>query len=155
MATYNPYLYSNPYQSGAMPQWNVPQPQLSTMPSQPEPLKWVEGKVGAQAYQMPPGWPANSPIALWDTTEPVIWLKSVNQMGMPNPLQKLTYKMEEQPNTMLPAGQSGNAQPDMSQYVTKSDLEQLRQEIRGAMNSGNNQNGSNYGGQNGNRGGNK
>ena len=76
----------------------------------------------------------NSPIALWDSTDTVIYLKSVNQNGIPNPIQKLHYTIEEQPNPLLMSGQSGaqngsQSGADMSNYVTKDDFEALRQEI--------------------------
>ena len=64
-------------------------------------------------------------------------------MGIPNPMQIMHYTLEEAPAN-LTSGQSGAAQ-DMSQYVTKSDLDQLRQEIRSLQQSGpngQNQNGS-------------
>jgi hypothetical protein len=73
-------------------------------------------------------------------------------------MQTLSFTIDPQQN--LPAGQSGamsGTAQDMSNYVTKQDLEQLRNEIRqmnqsGAMNgNSNNQNG----GSNSNRGGNR
>lgn len=129
---------------------------------QPKVMEWVEGEIGAKAFQMPAGWPANTPIPLWDSTDTVIYLKSVNQMGMPNPMQKLKYTIEETQQQALMSGASGNSMSgqDMSQFVTKQDLEQLKQEIRNMGNGGNNtntatnQNGSNSS-QNGNRGGNR
>ena len=38
--------------------------------------KWVDGEVGARAYQIPPGTPAGVTIPLWDTNDMVIYLKS-------------------------------------------------------------------------------
>jgi len=100
-------------------------------------IKWVDGEVGAKAYQMPQGWPANQPIDLWDTNDTVIYLKSVNPMGMPNPLQKAHYTLEEYRGTGPSTPVSGAAaaehevaaMPDMSQYVKKEDLERLRQDM--------------------------
>lgn len=127
-------------------------------------MGWVDGEIEARGRQMPQG---VTQYAMWDTNRQVIYLKSLNQMGMPNPMQILHYTIEEQQGT-LPAGQStegGNSGADMSQYVTKQDFEQLRNEIRnlsrgnsGQGNSGSNQNGSNSGqngGNSGNRGGNR
>lgn len=149
-ASFSPYVN---------PQLQMPQQSYAPAPSQgPKMMEWVEGEVGAKAYQMPNGWPANSPIPLWDSTDTVIWLKSWGPMGIPNPLQKITYVMPEQQNSamlMSGNGQSGAAQPDMSQYVTKQDMEQIKQDLMNAMNgtsssrTGYSQNG------NQNRGGNK
>lgn len=98
-------------------------------------LKWVDGEVGAKAWQMPSGWPANTPIALWDTNDTVIYLKSINPMGMPNPLQKAHYKLEnyQQVSPM----KSGDAEPstDMSEYVKKSDLEKMKQDLMDTIGS--------------------
>lgn len=133
-------------------------------------MKWVEGEVGAKAFQMPKGWPANKPIPLWDTTDTIIWVKSWGPMGIPNPMQKLKYEMENTQQQMLMAGNagvSGNAATEASegQFVTKDDLESMKREIMEAVkaghsgnaavnvqNPGNNQNGN---GRNGNRGGNQ
>lgn len=146
-----PYTYQNPYMPqqlsyGANPQLQTPYQQpMQMQQSYTQPpvkcMEWVEGEIGAKAFQMPQGWPANTPIPLWDSTDTVIYLKSVNQMGVPNPMTKIKYTIEEQQNQMmLPQGQSqqnngmsGTNQPDMSQYVTKNDLEQMKKELREAM----------------------
>ena len=107
---------------------------------QPVGIVWVDGEVGAKAYQLPAGWPVNAPMPLWDTNDTIIYLKSTNQMGMPNPIQKVRYTMEEQPK-MAPAmsGQaalpSGENHPDMSQYVRKDELEQMKEELKAAITS--------------------
>ena len=141
---YNPYnffpvTYPQQY-STAM------NPQLSPTPGQQgysgapamKPMEWVEGEVGAKAFQMPQGWPANQPIPLWDSTDTVIYLKSWSQMGIPNPMQKLKYEMPQQ-NQML---QSGNMSGTASngEYITKEDFEAFKTEMREAMK---NQNGEN------------
>lgn len=145
-AYYNPYnffpaTYGNMY-AQPIPQQNLGQPQ--GMVDVDLTMKWVEGEVGAKAFQMPQGWPTNRPIALWDSTDTVIWLKSWNQLGVPNPMQKLKYELPEQA-PVLPAasGQSKSAESsaiDMSQYVTKNDLAQLKEEIQNMLKF--NQNGS-------------
>ena len=166
---YNPYnFYPASYMQNVYPNMNQPQMQQSYAPQanqSPKMMEWVEGEVGAKAFQMPNGWPANSPIPLWDSTDTVIYLKSWGPMGIPNPMQKLKYEMPDQQQQALLAagvGQSGstgqdnqqNNMPDMSQYVTKSDFDELRKEIRNMNSSATNQNGSNAGQQQ-NRGGNR
>lgn len=134
---YMPNLYGQqPY---AQPM-NMPIPQQSYSPppqQQSQPVQgmiWVDGEVGAKAFQMPQGWPAGAWIPLWDTNDTVIYLKSTNQMGMPNPLQKIHYTMEENKNqSMLPA-------PETQNYVTKNELEQMKNELKELLKQ--NQNGS-------------
>lgn len=141
---YMPSLYYG-QQSFTQPITNMPitQQSYSPPPQQTPPAQgmiWVDGEVGAKAYQMPQGWPSGTPIALWDTNDTVIYLKSNNQMGMPNPLQKIHYTLEENKNqSMLPAGNLSGS-PDMQNYVTKSDFEQMKNELKEMLKQ--NQNGS-------------
>ena len=96
-------------------------------------LIWVDGEVGAKAYQLPAGWPSNQPIALWDTNDTVIYLKSTNPMGMPNPLQKAHYTLDCMKTGEKTTGYSGDTEPkcnhDMSQYVKKEDMERMKQDL--------------------------
>ena len=122
-------------------------------------VTWVDGEIEARGRQIPQG---VTQFYMFDTNKPVIYLKSVNQMGMPNPMQILDYTIRENNSQNLLSGQtmSGtNNNIDMSQYVTKQDLEVLRNEIRqmgqsGANSTGSNQSSANNN-QNGNRGGNR
>ena len=99
-------------------------------------LIWVDGEIGAKAYQMPSGWPANQPIALWDTNDTVIYLKSTNPMGMPNPLQKAHYTLEGMSSGEKTQGYSGDHEPrDMGDYVKKDDMERMKQDLLEAINS--------------------
>ncbi len=121
----------------------TPQPQYSQQAApvaQPQPSQptqtgiiWVDGEVGAKAQQLPPGWPANTPMPLWDTNDTIIYLKSTNPMGMPNPLQKLYYRMEDAPQqsgqafrSAAPALMSGETE---GHYVTRDDLEKMKEEL--------------------------
>ena len=127
--SYLPATYQPSWNYGGMNQQMYPQYQQN-MPAQQTQngpgLIWVDGEVGAKAYQMPQNWPANQPIALWDTNDTVIYLKSINPMGMPNPLQKACYKLEG-----MNSGEkvSGHAEPDMSEYVRKEDLDKMKHEL--------------------------
>lgn len=150
---YNPYnfypaSYSPAYGNISYGGPTIPMQQSTS--TQYKSMEWVEGEVGAKAFQMPQGWPANQPIPLWDSTDTVIYLKSWSPMGMPNPMQKLHYNMEEQKT--LPQGNvSGTEASDMSQYVTKSDFESMKndfKELKEILKSQgqNNQNGNQNGG---------
>lgn len=129
--------YQQPYQPTAM---SYAQPQQQRVG-----IEWVDGEVGAKAFQLPVGWPANAPMPLWDTNDTVIYLKSINQMGMPNPLQKVRYTMEDQPRmpaamssqAALPPGdaQQNQPMPDMSEYVRKDELNQMKEELKAAITS--------------------
>lgn len=105
-------------------------PQAQTSGTCMHGLIWVDGEIGAKAYQMPQGLPANQPIALWDTNDTIIYLKSVNPMGMPNPIQKARYTLEEQRGTSGARNASQDVVvPDMSEYVRKDDMERMKREL--------------------------
>lgn len=139
-----PMYSANTYQNYQQPQMQYAQAGGMSYQNQQSPvgIVWVDGEVGAKAYQLPANWPVNAPMPLWDTNDTIIYLKSTNQMGMPNPLQKVHYTMEEAPRTPV-MGQSGQTQPalpagehtaqDMSHYATKDDLEQMKEELKAAM----------------------
>lgn len=125
--------YSQAMQNAAYSPQNT-----SNYMQQPVGIVWVDGEVGAKAYQLPPGWPVNAPMPLWDTNDTIIYLKSTNQMGMPNPIQKVRYVMEEPPKaSQAMAGQSRLSQAegnqDMSQYVKRDELEQMKEELKEAI----------------------
>lgn len=164
---YNPYNFYPVQYANQMGYSGMQSPQSIVMPQQSmaqqpqlKAMEWVEGEVGAKAFQMPQGWPANQPIPLWDSTDTIIWLKSWGPMGIPNPMQKLKYVMPEQNQQYLMAanndGNSGeNRTTDMSNFATKDDINALRDEVRQmsmrgtARNVGtNNQNGSSMNTQN-------
>lgn len=145
--TYNAYQpyptnsYQQQYSQAYQPQYTMPQNNTSyAAQQQPVGIVWVDGEVGAKAYQLPSIWPVNAPMPLWDTNDTIIYLKSTNQMGMPNPIQKVRYTMEEAPKmapamssqAALPAGDS-QPMPDMSEYVKKDDLERMKEELKAVM----------------------
>lgn len=102
-------------------------------PQQTQGLIWVDGEVGAKAYQLPPGWPANTPLALWDTNDTVIYLKSTNQMGMPNPLQIAHYQLEERvPKHSWAAGREDYTEQTWGEEAynkMQMEMKELRDEI--------------------------
>ena len=146
-----PVPYQNNWGYSGVGQQMYPQYQQSAMAQQPQiqqtqseyGLIWVDGEVGAKAYQIPAGLPANQPIALWDTNDTVIYLKSTNPMGMPNPLQKAHYRLEGGNSGERTQGFSGDEkQPseiDTSMFVKKEDMERMKQDLMdaiGAMGTG-------------------
>ena len=143
MANY-PVPYQNSWNYGGIGQQMYPTtfPQVSqaavpqaTPTQSAQGLIWVDGEVGAKAYQLPAGLPANQPIALWDTNDTVIYLKSVNPMGMPNPLQRAHYTLDGMKSGEKREGYSGDSKPDMSEYVRKEDLERMKQDLMDTIGS--------------------
>lgn len=132
--------YSQPgYMQQPMQSYQQPQ-------TQAQGICWVDGEIGAKAQALPAGWPANAPFPMWDANDQIIYLKSINQMGMPNPIQKLHYTIEDMPKTpimqhsraALPGGeQPVEVGPDMSEYVRRDELEQMKEELKTAITSAN------------------
>ena len=126
-------------------QQNAQQQMPASIPQNGPGLIWVDGEIGAKAYQLPQGLPANQPVALWDTNDTIIYLKSVNQMGMPNPIQKAHYTLEEYRGTGPAKSISRDVEPapDLSEYVRKDDMDRMKQELMDAISNvstnGNNQ----------------
>lgn len=88
----------------------------------------VDGEIGAKAFPFQTG--STEPVALWDLNDSVFYLRTYNQAGFPNPLEKYRF-VKEEIMPALPAGQSGAAQSiDTSGLVTKAEFDGLRQEIR-------------------------
>ena len=99
---YNGGYYPQYNQSGAMPdvlnhykgQYQQPMPQMQQnipqqpmqMPVQPMPQKptndiiWVQGEAGAKGYLVAP----NNTVVLWDTENPVIYIKTADMNGIPS-----------------------------------------------------------------------
>lgn len=142
---YSPYpaypsnSYQQQYSQAGMQQAQYPQMSQGLPSQQPVGIVWVDGEVGAKAYQLPTGWPVNAPMPLWDTNDTIIYLKSTNQMGMPNPIQKVRYTMDEQARSApamqssqaaLPSGAGGQ---DMTQYVRRDELETMKEELKAAI----------------------
>ena len=138
---YTPQTYGQPYgqmYNYGMTQATQPQYQQQQTQQQPSGMIWVDGEIGAKAYQIPAGWTPNTPLPLWDTNDTVIYLKSINQMGIPNPLQKIHYTMgnqQSQTANLMSGNHSGDSEPvdpsprGMEAFATKKDLEKIRQEI--------------------------
>lgn len=125
---------------------------------------WVDGEQAARSYQLPAGWPANTPFALWDSNDRVIYWKSINQLGAPNPLIKIPYQWDDaqQNRQVLPVSGTVSEASATDNLATKDEVNRLKEEIMGLKDMlvnrmpmmQANQNGSNNG-QNQNRGGNK
>lgn len=137
---YNPYPTYTPTGYTAQPQMQQPGPAYAAPPLQTQTgIIWVDGEVGAKAHQLPAGWPVNNPLPLWDANDTLIYLKSTNQMGMPNPLQRLRYTMEDpmqsQPDrrSATPALMSGDPIEEERKYVTHDDLERMKNELQAAI----------------------
>lgn len=124
--------YSYQDYGGYYPRFNAqPQPQPQPMPqaqpmAQPMPqppqnngIIWVQGEAGAKSYLVAP----NSSVALWDSEQDTIYIKSADTSGMPS-MKILDYTIREQGKTHSQAAPIQNAD-----YVTREELEAFKGEI--------------------------
>ena len=96
-----------------------PQPQINQNQNQNNPIIWVSGEAGAKAFLVAP----NTTVQLWDSENPVIFLKSADASGMPS-MKILDYTIregEKPQNTPL--------KNDPNNYATKEELNAFRSEI--------------------------
>lgn len=103
--------YNNFY--GAYPQYGM---QSQASPSNSG-LIWVQGEAGAKSYLVAP----NTTVALWDSEDKVIYLKSADNLGMPS-IRVLDYTMRG--DTPV----AGNFAPN-SEFVTKDYISTIEKKI--------------------------
>lgn len=92
-------------------------------------FSFVKGEQGAISYMVPP----NSTALLMDSESTHFWLKSTDASGMPFPLRKFAFNEETQQSsnsTMQQFATSTNESVDMSQYVKKSELDEILKQLK-------------------------
>lgn len=109
---YTPYMAAQP-----APQVQVPQPQ---QPQTQSSILWVQGEAGAKAY--PVG--AGNSVLLMDTEDSVMYIKTVDVSGMPQPLRVFDYVERSA------QGRSGAAAVANADTVTREEFEALREDVR-------------------------
>lgn len=133
---YNPAMYGSYGMYGNTYGQYQQQPvqQATYQPMQPSGgMVWVDGETEAKGKPLPAG---TSQFAMWDINEPVIYIKSLNPMGIPNPLKKIHYKMEEMQDSGMGGGSnlmSGEEEKDDTAYVKRNELQSMKEEIMQAI----------------------
>ena len=114
-------LYNNGYPASYTPMYQPYTPvqvqQQNVAPVQGG-LNWVTGEAGAKAYLVAP----NTTVALWDSEDQVVYLKSADASGMPS-MKVLDYTIRE-------VGKSNDADKTAN-YATSDDIEAINGVIDG------------------------
>ena len=137
-----PYSYTTyPYgQANTAPQYaNQQMPQMNygyANSVNNKNIIWVAGQAGAEAYQMEPG----SRAVLLDSKDQVFYIKVVGPDGRPEPL--MAFKYEPLNLNVHSDSSQSTQQPDMSNYATKDDINELREYLKNMSNNTQNQRGS-------------
>lgn len=114
---YNNYFPQ--YYPSVQPQMNM-QPQLQTQ--QNNGITWVQGENAAKSYPVVAG----QSILLMDSENPVMYIKSTDQSGMPLPLRIFDYTERTQMRS--------NAQEEQkTDYISRNEFEAFRDEIRAEL----------------------
>ena len=126
---------------------------MAPAPNQQQYMIQVDGEIGAKAWQPQSALMPNVVIPLWDYDGIHVYFKSTDAYGRMNPVRKAKVVFEDESQN-LPQGQSGNMNPGMSgagenpqlqinpdQYVTKDDLNELKNEIRQMLSENHNMSG--------------
>ena len=122
LVNYYPNMYTpyNPYQY--LPQYTPPTPAQNTQPTQQisTGIIWVSNEQEAQNYPVAP----NNAVALWDSVNPVIYLKQSDAAGRPN-IKVYDLKERTDPSAEAPKQVLIN-----DNYVEKTELESLKTELK-------------------------
>ena len=116
-----PYAQDNPQQRLAQMEAQYRQQMMSQQVPQVQPnngIIWVQGIDGARAYMLP----ANSSAILMDSDGPFFYIKSTDNVGMP---QVKAYRFEEIGNNLQ--------QNQQQEFVPRQEFEQLRTEFNNLM----------------------
>lgn len=116
-------------QTQQAPQNAVQQPVVPQPPVQDNRL-YVQGEAGAAAYMVPRG----TVVILWDSTQPIIYIKSTDNTGRPYFLDVLDYtsRVQQQQGTM-----ASNTETDKTNnviYATAGELEALETKWEARLN---------------------
>ena len=117
---YNPNyngVYNGPY---TIPVTTAPMQQTQTQNT----FAWIQNEEAAKAYPVAPG----NTIILIESDRPIMYMKSADLSGRPQPIQ-VRYLVSEEDYKKI---QNGNIFPkDENEYVTKEYLEQKMAELDG------------------------
>ena len=91
---------------------------------------WADGEFEARSKLIPDGWPADTPYVIWDSRQPIQYIKSIDARGVPYPMKILKYEevQQKQQSFALP-GQA----PENVEYVTKADFDHFKTEMMDAV----------------------
>lgn len=98
----------------------TPQQQMQQQPQNVGGLIWVSGEAGAKAFLVAP----NTTVQLWDSENPVIYLKSADASGMPS-IKVIDYTIRNAQNDVKKTPLDNESK----EYATKDDMAALKAEL--------------------------
>ena len=108
--------YNNMFPMNYQPQ-RMYYPQANQQPQVSNGITWVQGMESAKSYLVAP----NTTVALFDSENQSIYLKSADASGMPS-MKILDYKIRDN-------APSGSVSDPHNEFATKVDVESIRKDI--------------------------
>lgn len=105
--------YQNPYYPAPMPD-NLAQLRQQPAQTPQTGMIWIQGETGAKSYMVAPG----NTVALWDSENPTIYIKSCDNSGMPS-MRIIDYVERTQKPSPAPAAAPA------PEYVTRQEFDAL------------------------------
>ena len=109
---YNPYYYPQQYYSGSQTPYNAPNLPANAQQAQGGQITWVQGEAAAKAYPVAAG----QSVLLMDSEDQIMYIKSTDTSGMPQPLRVFDYTERKA------GGVAKVAAAD--EYVTKAEFDE-------------------------------
>lgn len=120
---YNYYLPQQPYYQSTPMAYNGSNLPPNAQPTQSNQITWVQGEAAAKAYPVAAG----QSVLLMDSETSVMYIKSTDQSGMPQPLRIFEYK--ERTAQKTGAGVASN-----NDYVPRNEFNEFKEMVLQAIN---------------------
>ena len=126
----NPYSNAYPISYGGSVYNAMTQPVMQQVPQQPQYMINVDGENSAKSWQPQVAPQPNTIIPLFDSDGQHVYFKTYDAYGRMNPLRKGRIVFDDE----VQVSETPSEQ-DMSGYVTKEDLEKLKEELFSQLNN--------------------
>ena len=117
---YNGYLPQSYYQNQPYYQ-NLQMQNQQPVATSNSGIIWVQGEQAAKAYPIGAG----QSVLLMDSEDSLMYIKSTDQSGMPQPLRVFEYKERTTGKAEAPIATSRSAD-----YVTRDEFEEFREDVK-------------------------
>lgn len=121
MAYGNSYFPQNYYQTNPYYQNNMQPQNQQPVATSNSGILWVQGEQAAKAYPIGAG----QSVLLMDSEDSLMYIKSTDQSGMPQPLRVFEYKERTGAKNEAPIATSKSAD-----YVTRDEFEEFREDVK-------------------------
>lgn len=129
---YNSYYPQAYYQPSYPMPYNTQNPPQNASAGNNSGIIWVQGEAAAKAFPVASG----QSVLLMDSEDSVMYIKSTDQSGMPQPLRIFEYTEKSGKHTEPSATRN---QPE--EYVSRTEFEQFREDINRTIRSFNKEEG--------------